>query len=249
MKPLAAVTSALSYFTILPVRSVDEPPDAQALLWLPVVGAVVGGLSGSCGYGIFVLTRDGLWAAVAAWIASIVLTGAIHLDGFLDSCDGLLASVAPERRRQILKEPAHGTYAVVGMAIVTVVWLAALLHLSPALMPAALAAAALLARLPIVWPGLVPLPLVARLGMGVVYACCIGAAVWVLAAGGAAFWGTDALAFWLAFLGMCLWFPMLIHWSIQTFARARLGVQTGDTHGAAIVVSEVALLLILATVR
>jgi adenosylcobinamide-GDP ribazoletransferase len=139
-----AFVRALAYFTILPVGS-REAPDAGALAALPLVGALTGATAGAAAWGLSLVAPRPLVVA-AAFGLSIVLTGAIHLDGFLDSCDALFASVAPDRRLEILKDPRHGTFAVAGFAVLVVFWLAALWSLPIARLAATLACASALAR-------------------------------------------------------------------------------------------------------
>jgi adenosylcobinamide-GDP ribazoletransferase len=145
-RALAAAAAALSYFTIVPIRS-QSAPDGYALSFLPFIGALVGALAGGAGYATWTLTHSTLFAALTAWIVSLVASGAIHLDGFLDCCDGLLASVSAERRLEILRDPTHGTYALAGMAMLCAVWIAALASLPPSALPLALAFVEGLSRL------------------------------------------------------------------------------------------------------
>jgi len=43
-----------------------------------------------------------------------VLTGALHLDGFLDACDGLLGGYTPESRLEIMRDERLGAFALAG---------------------------------------------------------------------------------------------------------------------------------------
>jgi adenosylcobinamide-GDP ribazoletransferase len=128
----------------LPVGWADAP-QAQTLAWLPAVGAVTGALAGTAAWAV-ALTGAHPLAVAVAFGASILLTGAIHIDGFLDSADALGASVPPERRLDIMKDPRHGTFAVAAFAVLCAIWLAALWAIPPARLPAALAWAAATAR-------------------------------------------------------------------------------------------------------
>jgi adenosylcobinamide-GDP ribazoletransferase len=141
---LDAFVRALAYFTIAPVGA-REAPDAGALAALPLVGALTGAIAGAAARGVAALAPHPL-AVATAFGLSIVLTGALHLDGFLDSCDALFASVCPERRLEILKDPRHGTFAVAGFAVLAAFWLAALWALPIARLPATLACSGALAR-------------------------------------------------------------------------------------------------------
>jgi adenosylcobinamide-GDP ribazoletransferase len=139
-----ALRTAFAYFSILPV-GLSEAPGAGALAALPFVGIVLGAIAGTLGWLASMILPPAL-AVVVALAAGIVLTGAIHLDGFLDSCDALFASVAPERRREILKDPRHGTYALAGLAIIVPAMLAALAAIPAAAWPWSLAFCAGAAR-------------------------------------------------------------------------------------------------------
>ncbi|GAC1310319.1 MAG: hypothetical protein NVSMB19_24490 [Vulcanimicrobiaceae bacterium] len=107
---------------------------------------MVGGLAGALGFAASAVAPRGVAAAVTLG-AGIVFTGALHLDGFLDGCDAFVASVSPERRHEILKDPRHGTFAVAGMFVAGTLWYAALNALPPRAYPALAAYAAALARL------------------------------------------------------------------------------------------------------
>ncbi|HTV74494.1 MAG TPA: adenosylcobinamide-GDP ribazoletransferase [Candidatus Acidoferrales bacterium] len=139
-----AFIGALAYFTILPAGK-SGPPGADALAALPYVGGLIGGLAGAAAWGVSYVLAAPLVTA-AAFAASIVLTGALHVDGFLDTCDALFARVTPQRRLEILKDPRHGTFAVAGFAVVVIVWLAAVAGISAPYLPAVLAFCAALAR-------------------------------------------------------------------------------------------------------
>jgi cobalamin synthase len=120
-------------------------PDARALAWLPLVGCAIGALAGVAAWGASFVAPEPFVVATA-FAASIVLSGAVHLDGLLDACDALAASVPPERRLEIMKDPRHGTFAVAGFAVVGVWWLAALWSIPPGVLPFALAFSAGTAR-------------------------------------------------------------------------------------------------------
>ena len=134
---MRALRAAFSYFTILPVGAADAP-DAVALAWLPFVGALVGALAGCLAYGVERIAPHAL-AVATAFGLGIVLTGAMHVDGFLDGCDAFFASASPARRLEILDDPHHGTFAIAGFAVLGALWLAALWSLVPATYPVALA--------------------------------------------------------------------------------------------------------------
>jgi len=206
LKLLRDLADAFSYFSILPVRHADDPPGDGAIAFLPLVGLVVGALAGFGAYGAWLITHSGFAAAMVAWVLSIGLSGAIHVDGFLDCCDGLFATAPPQRRLEIMRDPHHGTYAIVGMAIVSVLWLYALVQIPPDMLPVTLSVTGTISR-----------------------------------------WGSVLLRQHRHWLGAVLGFVLsgAAGFLVLQFARRRLGgTLNGDCYGAAIVVSEVALLLL-----
>ncbi len=123
----------------------NEPAGPGALAALPAVGAVLGAAAGAAGWAASRALPPPCGAVVGLGTLAI-LTGAIHDDGFLDGCDAFFASASPERRLDILKDPNHGTFAVVGFTSLASLTLAALAAVPPARYPAALAFAAATAR-------------------------------------------------------------------------------------------------------
>jgi len=149
---LDSVGTAFSYFSIFPVRGAQRlpAPDAAALAALPLVGAALGGLAGGAAWLVSRVAPRPL-AVATAYALPIVLSGALHIDGFLDCSDAVFASVSPQRRLEILKDPAHGTFALAALAIVSAYSIAALTALPAARFPGVLAYAGALARLATVW--------------------------------------------------------------------------------------------------
>jgi len=225
---------AFGYFTIVPVGDVDAP-DARALVWLPLVGAVVGAVAGGAAYGVARVAPPALALAVA-FALPILLTGALHVDGFLDGCDAFFASVPAARRLEILRDPRHGTYALAGGAIAAAFWIAAVSCIAPARLALALACAGASARLGAISlarfvpygragepaPALRGRPSIIGLTIGLVFVLCVGAAMGVRGA---------------IIVPAALAFAVLA----GLFARRQLGGGlTGDAYGFSIVVAEVA---------
>lgn len=238
MSVLRAIAAAFSYFSLLPVRSFASAPNGAVIAWLPLVGIAIGAVAGFAAYAVFIYTHSALWAIVVAVVASIVLSGAIHLDGFLDCCDALLMTASPARRLDVLRDPHHGTYAVVGMALLTVVLLVALAGIEPQRMPFALAFAAVTARASIVsLPGQYSH---ARNQMR--FDACRGfGAAWFVLLLIAAFSVTRTWEALILVIG-----AFLLAQILAVFASRRLGGGlTGDVYGAIVTVAEVALLIAL----
>ncbi len=169
----------------------------------------------------------------------MLLSGAVHVDGFLDACDALFASVAPERRLEIMKDPRHGTFAIAGFAVLCAVWIAALSSIAPPALPWALAFAGGAARFAAVLNAFaVPYPRAGDSARAFARRPPVG----VLAIGGALL---VAIAFgarapwWIAAAAIACALALVLG---RLAARRLGGVLTGDVYGATIVALDVVLL-------
>lgn len=97
MSRVPAWRNALSLFTVIPVRTsgkLGEGDAARAILWMPVVGLLLGLLGAGVLIGVAATghsddaIRRFLGATLAIALAAL-LTGALHLDGLADTADGL----------------------------------------------------------------------------------------------------------------------------------------------------------------
>lgn len=119
---LADIRAAFSFLTILPLGSPSGRQRGPAFAWYPLVGLCVGALLTA------IAAFSPLDRELSAFLILLVwalITGGLHLDGFGDSCDGLLAAVAPEERRRIMRDPRAGMWAVAGTSLLLLgKWLA-----------------------------------------------------------------------------------------------------------------------------
>lgn len=116
---LQAWAMCRSMFCFIPSfwRVWNEEARPLMLVFLPVLGLELGALW----WGLAWLLRH---FAVPVTVAALLLcaypyavTGAIHLDGFMDVVDAVRSCAAPEKRREILKDPHVGSFAVVGCVL------------------------------------------------------------------------------------------------------------------------------------
>ena len=121
-----AICMSLSNFTAIPwpFRPWDEDAQELSLMCLPIVGAVIGFLW----YALVLLGSRWFPAALTALIVALpwLLTGFMHLDGFMDTSDALLSWRPLEQRLKILKDPRSGSFAVIAMVVLALFsWCAA----------------------------------------------------------------------------------------------------------------------------
>lgn len=90
--------------------------DARAVPWLPWVGALIGAAVG----GAWWAAEEAFTPAMAVALVitlDLVLTGMLHLDGTVDSADGLLPHLPRSRRLAVMAEPTIGAFGLgVGVA-------------------------------------------------------------------------------------------------------------------------------------
>ncbi len=101
----------LQFFTRLPLPwqlNVKEEDFQKGILFLPVVGLVVGLINAS----VFFVTEYAAGkdvAIIAVLCSNLWVTGAFHLDGLADTCDGIYSSRTRERMLEIMKDSRVGT--------------------------------------------------------------------------------------------------------------------------------------------
>ncbi len=130
--------AAIGFLTIIPTPRVSEGALAWARMWFPMVGLGIGGLLAGFDYAL----REGYWALtgfgfpallLAALIITflVVITRALHLDGFMDTCDALFGGDSSERRLEIMRDSRVGSFAVAGAACLFLICFAAIVSLWP----------------------------------------------------------------------------------------------------------------------
>ena len=74
-------------------------------------------------------------AVLLGMIAAVLLTGALHEDGFADTCDGLGGGWTPEERLRIMKDSRIGTYGALGLVFLVLLKFYALLQIQTEILP------------------------------------------------------------------------------------------------------------------
>jgi adenosylcobinamide-GDP ribazoletransferase len=139
VKNMVSIIAAFQFLTIFPTlikRMFTSREMGRAVAWFPLVGVVLG----LALYAVNVLAEMVFPTSVSAALtlfAWIIFTRAFHLDGFMDTCDGLFGGWTPERRLEIMKDSRMGAFGVAGGILVLLTEYAALqssANLFPALM-------------------------------------------------------------------------------------------------------------------
>jgi adenosylcobinamide-GDP ribazoletransferase len=241
---LASLERSASLFTILPVRAGAGPlrpgDGVAALLWLPVIGALLGAAAGLPSVAIRAWAPHAtLLGGVLAIALLAVLTRCLHLDGLADTADGLGSRAPADRALEIMRKSDIGPFGVVTLVIVMGADVAAATSVrgndwAPVLVLAVAAATGRVAAVHAAIRGIraarssgfgtlvadgVPVPAAVAWTIAVL---ALGAAL-ALPAGIGAGWvaGSQAVALGAA-------------WLARRHAQRRLGGMTGDVFGALI---------------
>ncbi|HFR4114625.1 TPA: adenosylcobinamide-GDP ribazoletransferase [Yersinia enterocolitica] len=215
----------------------------RGIIGFPFIGLIVGVIGG------VVFTLLAPWcgvplAALGYVLALALVTGAFHLDGLADTCDGVFSARKREQMLEIMRDSRLGTNG--GLALIFIVVAKVLvvseLALRDAPMLLMLTAASVAGRTVIVL--LMYRQRYAREGNGLgnIYIGKVtGKQTLVTLAGGAIL--TLLLGQGAALLALVMSIAVVL--LLATYLRRRLGGQTGDTLGAAAEVGELIFLLAL----
>lgn len=237
---------AIRFLTIIPLRQsgdVSEEDITGAVSYFPLVGAVQGLILIIA----FFILRHWFDSLVLSTILVALLTltnGGFHLDGFMDTVDGLAGGRDREKRLAIMSDPNAGAVGVIFTIFIIILKIAALGALPPAFMAVALFLWPIIGR----W-SVVPLAILsdyARPEGG------LGKAV--TAIGFKEFFIATVIALAIAFFWLGPWILlfmavlMALAYCLSCFFSSRLGGVTGDVFGFHSEVSEVIFLLLLLSI-
>lgn len=115
MKLINRFLLAASYVTTIPFL---RKPESEAELfglakYLPAVGLLIGAIMSLLAFGIKSFSHSPFITAAFILASWILLTGAIHLDGLMDSADGLFSHRSRERMLEIMRDSRVGNYGVI----------------------------------------------------------------------------------------------------------------------------------------
>ena len=115
---LRSLFLAISCFSKIPVPQLTWKDEGMRFMmcFFPVVGVLVGLFLALWWWICDLLAFGMVLRAVGVTLVPLLVTGGIHLDGFCDVTDALSSHTPPERRREILKDPHVGAFAVIGVA-------------------------------------------------------------------------------------------------------------------------------------
>jgi adenosylcobinamide-GDP ribazoletransferase len=107
---------ALQFLSIFPAaikRPITPTELGHSTGLYPAVGLIFGAILVGTNYLLSLIFPPAITAALtlSSWV---ILSGALHLDGFLDTCDGLFGGRTPEKRLEVMRDERVGAFALTG---------------------------------------------------------------------------------------------------------------------------------------
>ena len=234
---------ALQFLTIIPLPfslHFEERDLGRSMALFPLVGLTLGAFLAGTDFILSPwLPRQVCDLLLIAFISAI--TGAIHLDGLADVCDGLAARGGRERFLAVMKDSRVGAVGVVGLMLGLLLKYQALLHIPLEQKRDALLFFPLLARFSQV-----------QMTAGAVRARADGlGSTFISGAGTMQFISAGVITLAGAWLLLnlrgiyCCLILYLFTWGLKWWFHRRLGGVTGDIIGCASELNEILCLIIL----
>lgn len=112
---LNSLVIAFAMYSKIPMPKAEwnEKNMRYSLCFFPWIGAVTGLCELCCFYALRHLFGEGLVRAALMTAVPLLVSGGIHMDGFLDTVDAKSSWKTREERLMILKDPHTGAFAVI----------------------------------------------------------------------------------------------------------------------------------------
>ncbi|MBQ8359056.1 MAG: adenosylcobinamide-GDP ribazoletransferase [Oscillospiraceae bacterium] len=118
---LHALIMCQSMFCAIPAPQIwDEKAKDKMLLFLPVVGLEIGAIWAVLAWLCRLLNLPALVTGLILCAYPYIITGFLHLDGFMDVTDAVQSWRDLERCREILKDSHVGSFAVIGIVLLMI---------------------------------------------------------------------------------------------------------------------------------
>lgn len=132
MDLFGSLAIAFSMYSRIPMPMVEWTKERMkyAMCFFPLIGVVVG----ACVYGsAVILPALGFerLASVFPVLVPLLITGGIHMDGFLDVTDAMSSHADREKKLEILKDPHTGAFAIIGCSVYLLLYAAVFGEMSP----------------------------------------------------------------------------------------------------------------------
>ena len=205
----------------------DEIAFGKSSVFFPLVGLFLG-VSLLLARQLYLLVFPLPVVAALLIVTMVTLTGGIHLDGFMDTFDGMFSGRSAERKLEIMRDSRVGAFGVLGLVCLMLLKYSAFLALPVQIITSSIVLATVLSRWAMVYL-ITFFPYVRKEGLGTLYSLHTGRREFALSTISAALitlltTGAAGLIIWVILL-------MVVHLAALK-VKAELGGLTGDIYGA-----------------
>lgn len=144
---------ALQFLTRLNVKSIveiNEDNFGRSGLYFPLVGLIIGSILALVFFAVNQVFQP-LSTIIIVLALEVFLSGGLHLDGLMDSCDGIFSGRERERILEIMKDSRVGSMGVLGLLALIGLKIAFLLEIPAKEIIQVIMIMPLLGRLAMIW--------------------------------------------------------------------------------------------------
>ncbi|WP_269624232.1 adenosylcobinamide-GDP ribazoletransferase [Prochlorococcus marinus] len=116
------------FYTILPQWPLIKPRFKRIARFAPLIGVLIGFLQSFSWLLLKFFNWPNISIALISIAISILITGGLHIDGLMDTADGIGAG--PSKRIEAMKDSRVGAIGVQSLAIILILQIAAIMKLS-----------------------------------------------------------------------------------------------------------------------
>ena len=234
--------AALRFLTIVPWfgrREVSPGELGRSIVYFPLVGIIIGLILVGLNWLLSLLLPPAL-VDVLLVISLVVIGGALHLDGLVDTCDGIAGHKAVEERWRVMNDSRAGGFGVIGACCLLLVKFVSLSCVPESWMLPTLVLMTMVGRWAMVYavfayPYAKPSGLGKAFKQGASWQRFVAATLITLVV-------AVVLAQLTGFIIMfAIWVIVVV---IAAYLKGKFGGLTGDTYGAIDEVAEVCVLII-----
>jgi adenosylcobinamide-GDP ribazoletransferase len=239
--PQLRVLPAIQFLSIVPVKrgfTMEEVGHSAA--FFPVVGLIIGLALVVLNYflGMFLpFSVDN----VLLLVALVIITGAMHMDGLVDTCDGVAGHRTVEERLNIMRDSRVGGFGAIGGALILLVKFVVLNSVPRDWIGSALILMPVLSRWAMVY-SIYAYPSARPDGLGKMFKDGVG---WIQMAAATLIAVLVALVLFHKVWFSILLFVFVLATATALFLKNRLKGLTGDTYGAINEIAEVGVLIMI----
>lgn len=235
---------ALEFLTIIPVpfRHKNNPEEVgDSLVYFPLVGLIIGLILAGLNW-LFRLLLPSAVVNGLLIVSLVIISGALHLDGFVDTCDGIAGHRSVEDRWRVMRDSRAGAFGIVGIVLLLLVKYILLNSLPDSLMMITLLLMPVISRWTMVY-AVFAYPYARKEGLGKAFKqgaswqrFTIATVITLVIATGLG-WPLAGLAIMLG-----TWIMTMV---VANYLKRKFSGLTGDTYGAINEIAEVSVLILL----